>query len=394
MPLYRYTGCTAASKTVKGERSASNEQALYEALREDGIFLTRCVEAGGGSEHKKYLKAAQISEFCRQIATMTGSGVVLSRAMSIVQMGVENKKLQSVYGEIQKQIQRGRSLSDAMEDVGMFPDMAVNMFRAGEASGHMDQAAARLADHYQKEHRMNNRIKAATLYPKILGAVAVLAVLVIFLVVMPTLQPLFAGMDLPLITRFLMGFSEFMKKRWYFALLLAVAPFAVWQVLIAGDGFRYWWDKKKLGIPMVGKQLRIIYTYRFCRSQSSLYFSGLSMIKSLEIAAKTIGNSYVSDQFGEVIRRVRGGEMLSRAIQDVDGLDKKLAPTIFVGEETGRLDVMLGSIAETYEYVSDVALTRLTSMIEPAMILLMGAAIGLILLGVMIPMWNMYGNVG
>lgn len=394
MPLYHYEGRNQASQVVKGDRSAPDEQALYEALRDEGIFLMECSIAGSGAEHQKHLKPMQLSEFSRQIATMTGAGITLSRAMTIMQTGLENKRLLAVYSDIQKQIQQGRPLSEAMENTGVFPEMMLNMFRAGEASGQMEKTAAKLADHYQKEHRMNNRIRSATLYPKILAGVAVLAILIIFLVVMPTIEPLFEGMDLPAITKFLMAFSKFIKTRWYVAILACIFPFALWQVLMASDAFRYRWDRRKLKLPIIGKQLRIIYTARFSRNQSSLYTSGLSMIKSLEIASKTLGNNYIAEQFKEVIRKVRGGEMLSRAIQNVDGMDKKLAPTIYAGEETGRLDTMLESIADNYEYESDIALTRLTGMIEPAMILVMGLIIGLILMGVMLPLWNMYGNIG
>lgn len=394
MPLYRYEGRDQASNIVKGERSAPDEQGLYEILRDEGIFLMECSIGGIGAEHQKLLKPLQLSEFARQIATMTGAGITLSRAMSIMQTGLDNKRLLAIYSDIQKQIQQGRPLSESMDNTGVFPEMMLNMFRAGEASGQMEKTAAKLAEHYQKEHRMNNRIRSATLYPKILGGVAFLAIMVIFLIVMPTLEPLFEGMELPAITEFLMSFSRFVKNRWYVMIMICVAPFALWQVLIASEAFRYRWDRRKLKLPVIGKQLRIIYTARFSRNQSSLYTSGLSMIKSLEIASKTLGNHYIAEQFRDVIRKVRGGEMLSRAIQDVDGLDLKLAPTIYVGEETGRLDTMLESIADNYEYESDIALTRLTGMIEPAMILIMGLVIGLILVSIMLPMWNMYGNIG
>ena len=140
--------------------------------------------------------------------------------------------------------------------------------------------------------------------------------------------------------------------------------------------------------------MKIIYTARFSRSQSSLYASGLPMLLCLEIAGRALGNRYLEKQFSEVIKQVQGGEMLSRAIQNVEGLDKKLSSIIFVGEETGKLDNMLESVADGYEYESDMALTRLIGLMEPAMILVMGVVIGIILLGIMIPMWNMYGYIG
>ena len=129
------------------------------------------------------------------------------------------------------------------------------------------------------------------------------------------------------------------------------------------------------------------------RATASLYSSGLSMLRSLEIASYTLGNAYLTSQFTQVIRQVRSGEMLSQAIQQVDGFDSKLSPTIFVGEETGRLDQMLENIADNYEYEADVALSKLTGMIEPLMIVFMAGIVLMIMLGVMLPIWSMYGNV-
>lgn len=394
MPLYQYEGWDMASRPVKGKRSAVSEQALYEILKDEGIFLTRCMRLDGKSRPQKMLKPMELSEFSRQIAVMTGSGITLSGTMGILRTGTEEKRLRTIYGYLQKRMKQGCPMSNAMEEMGIFPEMMVNMFRAGEASGRIEQTAAKLAEHYQKEHRMKTRIEAAVQYPKILCLVAVASVLMIFLVVMPTVEPLFEGMELPLITKILMKFSDFIKEKWYFAVFLSCLPAVVWQTLLSSEKFRYLWDKEKLYLPVIGKQLKIIYTARFSRSQSSLYASGLPMILCLEIASKTLGNRYLARQFSEVVKQVQSGEMLSRAIQDVDGLDKKLASAIFVGEETGKLDKMLESIADGYEYESDMALSKLIGLIEPVMILVMGVMIGIILLGVMIPMWNMYGYIG
>ena len=394
MPLYQYEGWDMASRPVKGKRSAVSEQALYEILKDEGIFLTRCMRLDGKSRPQKMLKPMELSEFSRQIAVMTGSGITLSGTMGILRTGTEEKRLRTIYGYLQKRMKQGCPMSNAMEEMGIFPEMMVNMFRAGEASGRIEQTAAKLAEHYQKEHRMKTRIEAAVQYPKILCLVAVASVLMIFIVVMPTVEPLFEGMELPLITKILMKFSDFIKEKWYFAVFLSCLPAVVWQTLLSSEKFRYLWDKEKLYLPVIGKQLKIIYTARFSRSQSSLYASGLPMILCLEIASKTLGNRYLARQFSEVVKQVQSGEMLSRAIQDVDGLDKKLASAIFVGEETGKLDKMLESIADGYEYESDMALSKLIGLIEPVMILVMGVMIGIILLGVMIPMWNMYGYIG
>ncbi len=394
MPLYQYEGWDMASRSVKGKRGAVSEQALYEVLKAEGIFLTRCLRLDGVSRPQKMLKPIELSEFCRQIAVMTGSGITMSRALGILCMGAEEKRLKAIYGYLQKRMKQGCPVSDAMEEMGIFPEMMVNMFRAGEASGKMDQTVAELAEHYQKEHRMKTRIQAAVQYPKVLCLAAIASILIVFLVVIPTVEPLFEGMDLPFITKVLMKFSGFVKEKWYIAIVLLCLPAAVWQAMLSNERFRCLWDKEKLFLPVIGKQMKIIYTARFSRSQSSLYASGLPMLLCLEIAGRAIGNRYLEKQFSEVIKQVQGGEMLSRAIQNVEGLDKKLSSIIFVGEETGKLDNMLESVADGYEYESDMALTRLIGLMEPAMILVMGVVIGIILLGIMIPMWNMYGYIG
>lgn len=392
MPLYKYKGQTGQGKTVSGALNAESEEALYALLRRDDVFLTECRVAENEKAAVRRLKPMELSEFCRQLASMIGSGITLSRAMNIMLMGNLKPRLATVYRQVQRLVQQGQPLSDALSAQGVFPDMMINMFRAGEASGQMEHVASKLATHYQKEHRMNNRLKSATLYPKILGVVCVAAVLIIFLVVMPDLEPFFEGMALPPFTRFLMGFSALLQQRWYWMLIFVLAVVALVQVLLGVPAVRLAWDRLKVRAPFVGKQLRIIYTARFARTQSSLYSSGLSMIRSLEIASATLGNQYVAAQFADVIKQVRAGDMLSKAIQQVDGFDPKLAPTIYVGEETGQLDQMLENIAENYEYESDAALTRLTGMIEPAMIVVMAVVICLIMLGVLGPIWSMYGN--
>lgn len=346
------------------------------------------------NRYRRKMNAMELSELCRQIAVMTGSGIMLSRAMNILQTGTDNKRLRAVYGELEKQMRHGVLLSDAMEGMGVFPEMAVNMFRAGEASGRMKEISERLAEHYVKEHRMNNRMKTALLYPKIVSLTALFAVLTVFLVVIPTIEPLMEEMELPLITRFLMVFSRFLERRWRFVIAVLAASLIFLKILNGNEKFCYYKDKALIHAPIAGKQLRIIYTARFAKSYSSLYSSGLPMIEGLEIAGRTLGNRYLESQFSRIVYRVQNGEMLSNAIKAADGFDKKLASIIFVGEETGKLDVMLKSAAENYEYESDTALSKLTGLMEPAMIILLGAVIGFIMLGIMIPLWSMYGYVG
>lgn len=393
LPLYQYKGKRMDSAAVRGKRSAYSEQKLYEELKAEGIFLTECRRIRKEAESERLLKPDRLSDFSGQIAAMIGAGITLSKAMEIMQKDLPDKRLSSIYADIHRMLRQGSSLSDAMEQTGAFPEFMINMFRAGETGGTMETAASRMALYYRKEQRIRSGIRNALIYPGILAAAAVVMILVIFLFVMPELEPFFEGMELPAVTRLLMAFSEFARTGWPVLILLPFLPGLAWKGVMENRQLRRRWDRLKLKLPVTGRYLRSIETARFARSLSSLYAGGLSMPECLDAASRTIGNLYLEEQFSVIIHRVRTGEMLSRAIEDADGLDRRLAPAVFVGEETGKLDQMLESLAEHYEHESDIAVTRLTALIEPAMILVLGVLIGWILTGIMLPVWNMYGNI-
>lgn len=392
MPLFKYTGTDLEGKKVTGEMTVLDNDSLYLALKKDNIFLTEYTQI----EKKKRVKplsSLELSEFCRQLTAMVASGITLSRSLNIILMGNLKPNITLLLTNVQQQVQMGQPLSEALASQEVFPDMMVNMFRAGEASGQMESVSRKLAVYYEKDHRLKTKIQTATMYPKILLVVCLAAVLIIFLFVVPKLEDLFFSMEVPLLTRILIAFSNFLRDYWYIAGLVILSCVALWQVLITLPVVRFAVDKLKVKLPIMGRQLRVIYTARFARSQSSLYASGLSMIHSMHITASTLSNKYLEIQLTEAAKKVRSGDMLSHAIQAVVGFDAKLAPTIFVGEETGRLDHMLETIADSYEHEADIALDKLTALIEPVMIVIMGVLVCLIMVGVLVPIWNMYSGV-
>ena len=339
---------------------------------------------------KKSLKPNQLSEFCMYTGAMLGAGVPLVKSMEILQKGSGRKRIRKLYGDLEISMQKGNSFTTALEETGVFPEFLLNMFRAAEANGRLEETAKRMAHYYKKEHRIKSQIQSATLYPKILGIVSIFVGLTIFLVVMPTVEPLFRDVELPLLTRILLKISQLIKEWWHVCLIGMIGTDVIIRLLIKKNYVRKILDRLKLYTPITGKQLRVLYTARFARSESDLYSSGLPMVEGLKIAARTIGNRHLEEQFETVVDMVQGGESLSRAIMSVDGFDAKLALVISVGEESGRLDEMLETIAESYEQEAEAAINRLVSMIEPCMIIVMGLIIGTIVLGIMLPMWSMY----
>ena len=344
-------------------------------------------------KHRK-LTADVLSDMCRQIGVMAGAGITVAKAMEILKNTTENKRIANVYGALENRIKRGCPIGDSMEELGVFPEMAVNMFRAAEVSGQLEKTANNLSEHYRKEHRTKTQIKAATLYPKILCIMAIGIILFVFLVIMPMVEPLFYGAELPLITRILMDISLFLQKDWYIVAAVLAMIVILEPIVLSFHCVKILFDKMILLIPVLGKQMRIIYTARFARSLSGLYASGVPMVISLEIASRTLGNRYLEAQFMDVVRAVENGATMSHAIDSVKGFDKKLPAIIFVGEETGKLDKMLLSLAESYEHESEIAINKIVSSIEPLMIIVIGVIVAVILLGIMVPMWSMYEYIG
>lgn len=345
---------------------------------------------------RKYRKltADTLSDMCRQIGVMTGAGITMAKAMEVLKNTSEKKRTAWIYGELEDRIKRGYSIGDSMESLGVFPEMAVNMFRAAEVSGQLDKTANDLAEHYRKEHRTMTQMKAAAMYPKILFFMAINIVLFAFLVIMPMVEPLFYGVELPRVTRILMKISGFLQHDWYIVAAALVVVILLEPMILSNHVVKYVIDKMIFYIPVLGKQIRIIYTARFARNLSRLYASGIPMMVGLEITSRTIGNRYLETQILDVVHEVENGVSLSRAIEFVHGLDKKLPAVIFVGEETGKLDMMLLGLAEGYEYEAEIAINKLVSMIEPLMIVVIGILVAVILLGIMIPMWSLYEYIG
>ena len=284
--------------------------------------------------------------------------------------------------------------ADALEAQQVFPALMLGMIRAGEGSGRLDRVAERLAVHYEKAHQMNQQVKSALMYPMILAVLSVAVVIVIVTFVLPQFSDLFSTMDsLPAVTLALMAFSDFMVTIWYLLLLGLAALAAALRSLLHVPSVRLALDRAKLNMPVFGPLHRIICTARFARTISSLYASGLPIITALQTARDTIGNAYIVSQFDAVLAQVRSGVSLSAALESVDGFQRKLCSSIAVGEETGQLDSMLDSIADSMEYDAQQASRRMMTILEPMLIVLMAFVVGFIIIAVMAPIIGSYSAI-
>lgn len=393
MPLYRYTAKDISGKVQKGVLNAADPESLKKGLRETGLYLSSFTEKIDKNQGKK-LKSSEISTFCRETSSMLAAGVSLVRAMNIITKRDLSPKLRYAFGEILSSIKKGIALSDAMELLGKtFPPMLINMVKAGEASGRLDETMEKMADYYEKDTRLTKSIKSALTYPIILAVLTVVVAVGLMTFVVPMFADIFEGMELPAITRVVMGISNGLTEN-YIQVIIAVALiFIAIYFIMQVEKVRFALDKFKLKIPIIGKLLKIIYTARFSRTLASLYSSGLSIINALQISKDTIGNRYLTKQFDDVIRSVRSGNPLSSSLASVDGFDKKLSETIAVGEETGQLDSLLVSIADSFDYESDMAIKKMMTMIEPIMIIILAFFVVMIMLSVLLPIFSMYSQI-
>ena len=396
MARYYYEARNKKGRAVTGEMSAVSEEELYQKLKTEGKYL---IDARDMQESRTYhqLSPLMLSEFNRELSDMLGAGVPLVRCLTILsQEETRKKKDREILTGVLKAVRQGEALSDAMEQQkGAFPALMIHMYRAAENGGNLGGTAMRLSLHYEKEHHLDTRIKGAVTYPKILAVMSVLMVIFIMSFILPQLSDLFDNMSqLPLPTRILFGISDFIGTHGIGLLAVLIILVLLFLLLFRIPAVRRKRDEWKLKIPVAGKLLSVIYTARFARSLSSLYRSGLPIVNAMQIARRTIGNSYIEGQFDEVISLLKEGHCLSEAVDHIDGLRKKLSSVIRVGEESGDMAVMLDSLADAFDYESEMATGRLISYLEPALIICMAVIIGFIMIAVMMPIYDSYSAIG
>ena len=395
MASYKYRASTLNGTIKKGIREASDELQLKDVLRSENLYLISCTEYEKNIRSRR-LKNMELSDFFRQMAAMIDSGISIFSALDILSQRELSPNMTKVVATMLHLVKIGNPLSDAMKETnGAFPPIAISMVEAGEASGNSNQIFARLADHFENENKTSGTIKGAMTYPIILLCLLIVAVIAIFTFILPRFMSVFNGMEveMPLPTRIVIGISNFFTQKWFVLVIAAVILFMLISSLLSMPKVQIFLTKSLLHAGKIGHLLSIIFSARFCRTFSSLYSSGLSIISACQISRSTIGCPYIASQFDRVISDIRQGNTISDSIGRVDGFDVKLKSTIHIGEESGRLETMLTTTADAYEYESEQSIKKLTSLIEPIMICFMGAIIAFVFVSVMLPIYNLYASI-
>jgi type IV pilus assembly protein PilC len=337
------------------------------------------------------VKVSDISMFCKQLSTMLKAGVPLSRALDIQSTQTVNKVLMNAVVQVSSYIKQGMPLSKAMRQFPkVFPLLLLNMIEAGELTGKLDEVLASMNIHYDKENKLNNKIRGAMIYPMVLGCLTILIIIVMLTYVMPMFASMFTSMVLPLPTRILLGLSDSLRNFWFMYIIVIGGSVLGFRLFIQSNSGRHIYDQTKLSIPKIKGLMTSIITARFTRTLSTLLSSGISIIKALESAAEITNNVIVMDSMAGVVNDVKKGVSLSSLLRRARIFPPMMVSMLSVGEETGAIDEMLSKTADYYDEELETSLSSLVSLLEPLMIVFMGVMVGLIVIAMYLPMFEMF----
>lgn len=395
MRAYRYVAVDINGKQIKDVMNVESPEHLMAEIKGKSLYCVSYEEIPEMETKTGKLKLKSLVVFCRQLGTMLTAGIPVTQALDMIQSKADSKKAKKVFANVYEEVQKGNSLSHAMQlQEGLFPSLLVNMVMAGEAGGTLDISVARMADHFDKEHKLNNKVKGAMTYPIILLVVALLVVLVLVTFVLPTITQMFDENSMPWTTKILLAFSGFVIHQWWVIVLFVIGSVILIRYLMRMPSFRLWFDKFILFMPIIGKLNQTIYSARCARTFASLYLSGVPALDMLMITGKVLNNKYLEKMFEDVIAGVSRGEFISTAIAQTMAFDPMLSSMIFIGEEAGALGDILSKTADYFDNESDAAIARMVALMEPAMIVVLGVIVAFIVVSIMQPMFAVYDTIG
>jgi type IV pilus assembly protein PilC len=395
-----FKGVDAVGVPQKGEIVGASKQEVMDQLKAQGITAMDIEQKKSGFNAELTLpgmnrvKAADLTVMTRQLATMVSSGMTLLRAFYVLEDQVENKKLKETLSGVREDIEAGLQFSDALaRHPKVFGPLYVAMVHAGEAGGVLEDALNRTADQLEKDDSLRRQVKAAMMYPAVVLSFAMLVLVGLIAFIVPVFVGIFEefGGDLPLITKLTVAMSDMVTHRWYILIAGAVGlvvGFKKWRTSSWG---RPQWDRFRLKLPAkIGATIQKIALARWSRTFAALYGAGVPILQAIEVTGRTAGNTVIERAMANVIDSVKSGGSLTAPLREEPIFPPMVAQMIAVGEETGGLDTMLNKVADFYEDEVAAAIKALTSILEPVMIVFVGAIVGFIVVAMYMPMFKVY----
>ena len=399
MAVYAYKGVDARGKSVKGIRDADNAKALRNVLRRDGILATEILEQSEAARQaardidfkKLFQRVSQldVAIATRQLSVLLRSGVPLVEALSALIEQLENPELKNAFTDTRNQVNEGSTLADAMKaHPKLFPSLYTNMVAAGEASGTLEEVLGRLAEFLDDQARLQSKVKGALAYPVVMAIVVVLILFLMMSVVVPKVTAIFENFNqtLPWYTRLLIFTSDVFGNYWWLLgglLAGGVYWFRRWK---ATDTGRKKWDLFVLDVPLFGPLLTMVAVSRFARTLATLLSSGVPVLTAMEITKNVLGNTELMRVVEVAAASVREGEGIAKPLKQAGRFPPIVTHMIAVGERSGQLEEMLIHVADAYDQQVEVRVGAMTSILEPLLIVVMGAVVGGIAFAILMPL--------
>lgn len=403
MAVYEYRGINRAGKEVKGSRDAESEKALRALLKKEGVFITRI---GQGRKEGESLLAAEIdfaayferitpsdvAIFTRQLATLVKASIPLADALAACSEQVEKPKLKKILGKIRTDVNEGSSFANALDQYPeVFGGLFASMVRSGEASGTLDKVLLRLAEFTEGSVKLKQKIVSAMMYPAIMVGVGLLILIGLFIYVIPQITQIFkdTGQELPFITQIIIGISDLLRE-WFGSVLLASLGvyllFRRWKKSPEGQKK---WDRFSLRVPVFGGLLLMVGVARFTKTLATLLTSGVPLLTALDITKNVLENQVLMGSIDEAMVAVKEGSSLASPLKQSGHFPTIVVHMIAVGERSGALEEMLSVVAEAFESQVENRISRLTTLLEPLMIVGMGITIAIVVFAVLMPILQM-----
>lgn len=412
MPLYEYLVKDRSGKSSQGEREMASQEALVTQLRSEGFFIISIHEMkptqsmfglGQASSGPKKVSGksggVQIDDlvvFSRQMATLVGAGIPLIQTLDILGSQVEKEKFRVAIKKVHDDVQSGASLSESlMKHPKIFPTLFVQMVRAGEKSGSLEEILDRVASYLEKTSVLQKKVKSAMMYPAVVSIMAFLVTFGMLAFVIPKFATIFDGLGakLPAPTQFLINLSGFLAATWWIILPGIVGGIWGFGQLLKIPSLRLKWDGLLLRMPVFGPLLMKVAVSKFARTLATLVKSGVAILSALDIVCKTAGNMKIEAMVVSVMESVKKGETIAGQLEKQAVFPTMVTRMIAIGEETGELEEMLVKVADFYDAQVDAAVDGLTSLIEPLIIAFLGVVIGGIVIALFLPILSLTQHV-
>jgi general secretion pathway protein F len=419
VPVYTWKGLNAGGKAVGGTKDADSPKGLRLVLRREGVFVTEHKEmlAGGGSKGAVRANAAtatgkvpfwqrevdlggliqsvkpqEVAVFTRQLATLLKAGIPLAEALGALQEQSDNKKFEVILTGVRQKVNEGSTLADTLaQHPREFPELYTNMVRSGEAAGNLDAVLSRLADFLDAQHQLRSKVSSAMTYPIIMMVLGSGIMGLLMVVVIPKITSIFEEMEkaLPWNTSLLIFISDLISGWWWLLVILGGLAFWLYRRWVKKPKGRLTVDKLKLRLPLIGPLNRYVAVARFSRTLSTMLAAGVPVLNALEIVKKVLNNVVLEKVIEEARDAIREGESIAAPLKRSQQFPSMMVHMVGVGERSGQLESMLENVAVAYERDVDGKVARLTTVLSPALIVVMAMAVAFIVLSILQPIMDM-----